>query len=131
MSHVRRIDHINIRTEHMEQSAAFYERLLGLRPTIPPGMPPGVVAIWLRDDSDYPLIHLNAPPNDEPNRSSTSDTGRLHHVAFDCEGHDIITATLEAMGAAYECNLVDSIGLRQIFVLDPNGLRLELNFLGD
>jgi catechol 2,3-dioxygenase-like lactoylglutathione lyase family enzyme len=131
MSPVRRIDHVNIRTEHMEESADFYVRLLGLTRTVPPGMPAGLVAIWLRDDNDYPLIHLNAPSADEPDRSGVIDTGRLHHVAFDCEGHDGVIATLEAMGAAYECNLVESIGLRQIFVLDPNGLRLELNFLGD
>ena len=131
MSHVRRIDHVNIRTEHMAESAAFYERLLGLHATVPPGMPADMVAIWLRDDSDYPLIHLNAPPADEPNRSGAADTGRLHHVAFDCLGYDAIITTLKAMGATYECNVVESVGLRQIFVIDPNGLRLELNFLSD
>lgn len=127
---VRRIDHVNIRTTRMSESAVFYERLLGLIRSSPPGIA-GVEAIWMLDDAGYPIVHLNAPPEDEPRRVEDADTGRLHHVAFDCMGHDIIIARLEAMGAAFECNLVESIGLRQIFVLDPNGLRLELNFTGD
>lgn len=130
MQHVRRIDHINIRTRLMDESAAFYERLLGLKATVPPGMG-DIQAIWLRDDRDYPIVHLNAPPVNEPDRSDERDTGRLHHIAFDCQGHDAIVATLDDMGAPYECNLVASIGLRQIFVLDPNAVRLELNFTGD
>lgn len=27
--------------------------------------------------------------------------------------------------------IVESIGLRQIFAIDPNGVRVELNFAGD
>ncbi|WP_313806896.1 VOC family protein [Sphingobium sp.] len=127
---VRRIDHVNIRTARMEDSAIFYERLLGLTQSKPPGLS-GVEAIWMLDGAGYPIIHLNAPPADEPRRADDADTGRLHHVAFDCMGHDIIMARLDAMGLSYECNLVEAVGLRQIFVFDPNGLRLELNFTGD
>ncbi|WP_327753816.1 VOC family protein (plasmid) [Sphingobium sp. SJ10-10] len=127
---VRRIDHVNIRTTRMEESALFYQQLLGLTRSSPPGIT-GVKAIWMLDGEGYPIVHLNAPPADEPLRAENADTGRLHHVAFDCIGHDIIKARLDAMGADYECNLVESIDLRQIFVFDPNGLRLELNFTGD
>ena len=127
MSRVRRIDHINIRSDRMEESAAFYERLLELRRSAPPGMS-GLEAIWMCDASNHPIVHLNAPPDDEPPRRRSDDTGSLDHVAFDCQGHDRIVATLEEMGAAYDCNFVAAIGLRQIFVKDPNGVRLELNF---
>ena len=35
------------------------------------------------------------------------------------------------MNLAYDINVVASVGLRQIFVIDPNGLRVELNFTAD
>jgi hypothetical protein len=35
------------------------------------------------------------------------------------------------LGAPFQLNTVDAIGLRQIFVSDPNNVLLELNFFGD
>ena len=34
------------------------------------------------------------------------------------------------MGVSHQSNFIEEIGLRQLFVLDPNGVRLELNFHG-
>lgn len=125
---VRKIDHVNIRTDLIEESAAFYARLLHLSRTTLDGMDPDKVA-WLCDASGHPIVHLNAPPPGEAVMPG-DDTRRLHHVAFDCADHDAIVAELEAMGCSYETNTVPQINLRQIFVIDPNGLRLELNFMG-
>jgi catechol 2,3-dioxygenase-like lactoylglutathione lyase family enzyme len=58
-------------------------------------------------------------------------TGSIHHIALRCEDHDAMVARLDKRGADYQCNLVEAIGLRQIFTLDPNGVLLELNFFGD
>jgi hypothetical protein len=38
---------------------------------------------------------------------------------------------VEALGTPFQRNTVDAIGLRQIFVSDPNNVLLELNFFGD
>lgn len=125
-NHVRRLDHVNIRTEDMAQSVRFYERLLGLAPMIPPGM--GDIRVtWMCDAADMPVIHLTEPLPGET-RYDASHSGRLHHVAFDCGEHDAIVERLAEMALPYEVNVVASIGLRQIFAMDPNGVRLELNF---
>ena len=58
-------------------------------------------------------------------------TGALHHVALKCVGYDEVKARLDAMGAAYQENLVAAINLRQIFTPDPNNVLLELNFFAD
>ncbi|NWK98338.1 glyoxalase/bleomycin resistance/extradiol dioxygenase family protein [Sphingobium lactosutens] len=129
VNHVRKIDHVNIRTDQMEESAAFYQRLLGLHRTVPPGLT-GIEVVWLCDSGGFPVIHLTEPLPGEK-RFPPGDTGRLHHVAFDCHGHDAIKQTLADMGVPYEINVVASIGLRQIFAIDPNGVRVELNFTGD
>ena len=44
---------------------------------------------------------------------------------------DMLMARLDARGLAHQDNLVASIGLRQIFTIDPNGVLLELNFFAD
>ena len=47
------------------------------------------------------------------------------------EGYAEVIGRLDARGADYQCNTVESIGLRQIFTMDPNEVLLELNFFGD
>jgi hypothetical protein len=37
-------------------------------------------------------------------------------------------ARLDELQQDYQSNLIAELGLRQLFVMDPNGLRLELNF---
>lgn len=124
--HVRRIDHVNLRTPLLEESVAFYTKLLGLRRGLLPGIDPTRNA-WLYDLSDQPIIHVNLPPNDEP-VPDASHSGRIHHIALDCMNYDLIRQTISDMALPYEENHVESIGLRQLFVKDPNGVLLELNF---
>jgi hypothetical protein len=51
-------------------------------------------------------------------------------VALRCSGYEELRAGLIARGLDHRVNLVAAIGLRQIFVLDPNQVLLELNFFG-
>jgi hypothetical protein len=51
--------------------------------------------------------------------------------ALNCSGFDETIARLDARGASYQINTVTSIGLRQVFTMDPNQVLLELNFFGD
>jgi hypothetical protein len=58
-------------------------------------------------------------------------TGSIHHVALRCQGYEETIGRLDARGADYQVNLVEAIGLRQIFTEDPNGVLLELNFFAE
>ena len=62
---------------------------------------------------------------------STALTGAVHHVALNCSGYAEMIRRIEARELAYQVNLIDAIGLKQIFVADPNNVLLELNFFGD
>ncbi len=57
--------------------------------------------------------------------------GSLDHVAF--RGHDAgaAIARLRAHGIAFRENLIRDIGLHQVFVRDPNGIVVEMNFRGE
>jgi len=56
------------------------------------------------------------------------DTGPVHHVALDCSGFAAMEERLAALGLPYRTNHVAAVDLRQIFVRDPGGVLIELNF---
>jgi hypothetical protein len=55
-------------------------------------------------------------------------TGPLDHIAFNASGYDEVRAKLDATDLPYKVNDLDDIGLKQLFVHEPNGLCIELNF---
>jgi catechol 2,3-dioxygenase-like lactoylglutathione lyase family enzyme len=123
---VNRIDHFNLRTHLLDETCDFYEKLLELRRGRAAGMDQGRNA-WMYDEQDRPIIHINMP-NDGEKELPGENTGRLHHVALDCHGYDEMMKRIEDLGVYHETNFIDEIGLRQVFIYDPNGVRLELNF---
>jgi catechol 2,3-dioxygenase-like lactoylglutathione lyase family enzyme len=122
---VTALDHVNIRTRDVSASARFYADLLGLEARNPPVDLPPDQARWLFDGSNHPIIHL-FKFDTEP-----GSTGPIHHVALRCSGKDALLERLQRLGTEYSLNEVPSIGMTQIFVRDPHGVLLELNFGGD
>lgn len=130
---VEALDHINIITDRLDETARFYAELLGLdRRDAPPPLTPQN-ATWMFDAEDRAIIHINSvdcPRTYDRDVQPGSLTGALHHVALKCEGYEDTLARLNARGADYKENLVAAINLRQIFTADPNNILLELNFFG-
>ena len=130
---VNALDHINIITDKLDETAAFYATLLGLeRRDAPPPLTP-LNAQWMYAGAK-PIIHINTtdcPRTFDRPVEPGALTGAIHHVALACSGYDEVTAGLEAMGRTFRTNIITAIGLRQIFTPDPNNLLLELNFFGD
>jgi catechol 2,3-dioxygenase-like lactoylglutathione lyase family enzyme len=59
---------------------------------------------------------------------ATQGTGVIDHIAFHANGlHDMI-AHLEKHGVHFTERQVDAQGLYQLFLFDPNGIKIELNF---
>ena len=55
-------------------------------------------------------------------------TGALDHIAFRASDYDGFLARLVASGVVPDRLDSPAAGLRQLFVLDPNGIKLEINF---
>lgn len=119
------IDHVNIRTDRLEEACAFYERLLLLTRDAPPGLDPARYA-WLRNGAGHAVIHIASPS--ERDGDDGEGTGALHHVAFSCSDYDTWRSRIDAMGLSCEVNDFPAASLRQLFVIDPDGIRLEFNF---
>ena len=130
--HVEALDHVNIITGDLEGTARFYAELLGLEPRDGPPPLTHANARWLYDQAGRAVLHLNSLdcPRAYDREVRPGPTGALHHVALRCRGFEEIRARLAQRGLQSRLNEVSAIGLRQIFVLDPNEILLELNFFG-
>lgn len=128
---VERLDHVNIITDRLAETARFYAELLDLEERDgPPPLSPQQVR-WMYDASGQAILHLNAvecPRAFDREVHPGAETGAIHHVALRCAAFDAVKARLDARGADYRVNDIPAIGLRQIFTADPNNVLLELNF---
>ncbi len=128
---VERLDHVNIITDKLEQTARFYSNLLDLEERDGPAdMQPDQVR-WMYDANGKAILHLNAiefPRVFDREVAPGQETGAIHHIAFRCSDFELVKSRLNAAGANYALNKVPSIGLKQIFTADPNNVLLELNF---
>ena len=129
------LDHVNIRTARPEASVAFYRDVLDMAVVPAPGAADLTKGGWvmLGDRAVVHIGHADAVyPSDARVPYAPGDGhGPVHHVAFTCDGHAAMRARLAGHGIAIDENVVAAAGLRQIFLRDPDGVLIELNFWGD
>ena len=118
------LEHFTLECADLERTRSFYCDMLGLTAGFRPQMSfPGY---WLYCGG-VAVVHLMK--KEAADRPKTN-TGRLDHIAFKSIDPDVTLARLRDHGIAYEENKVWEIGLLQVFVHDPDGLQIELNFHG-
>lgn len=130
------LDHVNIRTADVPATTAFFRDLLGLRAGIAPGASSIDQGCWIYDGQDRPIVHIGPVDATYPSDGIAPFTparggGSIHHVALECDGYEEMTARLKDAGLATAQSDIPSIGLRQLFVTEANGILLELNFRED
>ncbi len=114
------VDHINIRTADLERCKAFYCGLLGLKEGYrPPFDSPGA---WFYA-GDAPVVHVSLASDSTKRPPSAVD-----HFAFAVKGFDKMVKTLTKEGVPFESYEVPDTPARQIFIEDPDGVAVELNF---
>lgn len=130
-----RLDHFSIRTTDLEGTRDFYVQVLGMTDgKRPPFKFPGA---WLYC-GDKDVIHIiGIDPNDKSglvdylgdrDEMALTGTGAIDHLAFMAEDLEAARARLKAAGVATREREVPLLGVRQIFLEDPNGVTIELNF---
>ena len=116
-----KLDHVNINCADLMRSRAFYADVLGMTDGDRPPFPgPGA---WLYI-GDRAVVHLNGDRGDV----GVASTGNFDHVAFDADDIAAMRVHLNAHGIGYEEKVVPGRPLKQIFVRDPDGVMVELNF---
>ena len=119
---IDRFQHVNIRTTDVERARDFYERALGLGVGDRP--PFASVGYWLYLGGE-PVVHLVQVA---PGESRDPGSGRLDHIAFRGVDLDGTRRALQAAGIAFRETVVPRDNTAQIFIHDPDGLKLEINF---
>lgn len=117
------LDHFNIRTRNLGETVRFYEDVLGLEKGPRPNFAfPGA---WLYSEGRAVVHLVDISGTDETQKP---DSGVVHHVAFVSHGFHGMKQHLQAKGFAFEAREVPGGDLWQIFVRDPNGVMIELNY---
>ena len=122
---LKQLDHYNLETTRPAETVAFYCDVLGCQnaPDRRPAVP--VPGTWLLV-GDHPAIHVNFVEVDR-----SGPTGAIDHVAFEGSDYVEMCRRLDALGVEYEAVESPQFDLLQIYVVDPNGVRVEINIRGE
>jgi catechol 2,3-dioxygenase-like lactoylglutathione lyase family enzyme len=133
---LQRLQHILIQTTDLPETVRWWDEVLGLKPGPHPDFGFPVAWLYLGDED---VLHITqggagASANRQAYLSqesqATRGTGVLDHVAFHATDLPAMLARLDARGIDYVSRRVDAQGLFQLFLFDPNGVKVELNFDG-
>ena len=113
--------HVNTRSADVERTKAFY-LLLGLRVGDRP--PFASRGYWLYL-GDQPVLHLVQRPEGQPHHETS---GNVDHVAFAATDLEGTRRALRDAGLPFREAVVPRDHSVQIFVQDPDGITVELNF---
>lgn len=139
---IRKLGHYSIRTGDLEASRRFYTEILGLRVGFrPPFNFPGIWLYQGDDEADFGVVHIIGVDRGNPGGladylgakedAALAGTGAIDHVAFLATGLGEMRARLQAHGCAYTERTVPSLGLFQLFISDPSGVTVEMNYPHD
>ena len=134
------LNHFSIRTTDMAASRNFYETVLGLTVGPRPDFPfPG---LWMYNGDHAhvanAMVHIIGIDKNNPDglkqylgdmdASKLHGSGAVDHIALMTTGLATMLAHLKQLGVSCRERTVPSINLHQVFLDDPNGIVIELNY---
>ena len=134
------LNHYSIRTTDLDASRRFYADVLGLSVGPRPEFPfPG---LWMyrgdHGDMANAVVHIIGLDLADPQgltqylgdraEASLAGSGAVDHIAFYADGLAAMLTHLQAQGVPFRERSVPSVGLHQVFLDDPCGVMIELNY---
>jgi catechol 2,3-dioxygenase-like lactoylglutathione lyase family enzyme len=127
------MEHYLVLTSDLDATRDFYQDALGMAQGFRPQL--GFPGYWMYI-GPMPVIHIaewktytaHSNGKEIPVTAPAATTGAFDHVAFNAEDFDAVVARLDRHGVIPARNLVSKSGMRQLFVFDPNGVKIEINF---
>jgi catechol 2,3-dioxygenase-like lactoylglutathione lyase family enzyme len=132
---ITELDHYFVRANDLERTKDFYVEVLGLEIVPRPNFPfhgywlgtNGKIQVHMgpADIDNAELYYLGTPPN-----AATDQTGVIDHLAFLATDPAGFKARLDQHAVSYRPRYFPEAKLYQLFLEDPNGIMIELQFFG-
>jgi len=131
---VSHIEHVLVQTADIAKTRDWYVRVLGFEAGYTPDFKFPVCWLYL---GDRDVIHIteggvavseNRKKYVGQQSQALSGTGVIDHVAFRCSGLSEMLQHLRRLNIPFTQRQVDDQGLFQLFLMDPNDIKIELNF---
>jgi catechol 2,3-dioxygenase-like lactoylglutathione lyase family enzyme len=139
---IEKLDHYSVRTSDLQRTIRFYEEALGFHAgPRPPFRFPGA---WMYtapapgEAEGRAVVHLIGIDGKDPSALADylgdkqlpvkPDTGPFDHIAFAATGISELHARLKRHGIAFHERKVPDMELHQVFIEDPEGVTIELNY---
>jgi len=128
------VDHFLIQTADLGKTRDWYVRALGMTEGWHPDFKFPVVWLYIGEKD---VLHLTeGGANVSENRKkylgqqseAISGSGVVDHIAFRAHGLADTMAHLRSLAIDFKERMVSDQGLYQLFMFDPNGVKIELNF---
>ena len=140
---IKRLDHVNFITHHPEATIYFYCEVIGLVLGEQLSIDTSRSLYFYIQGHDVAILHIgNAKAEkNQPKFERLADldsrhqghfsTGSFDHfcLAIDSNDYDAVIGKLNYEKLEYTTHCHTDMILKQIWLLDPNGVRVELNFI--
>jgi catechol 2,3-dioxygenase-like lactoylglutathione lyase family enzyme len=128
------LEHFLLQTADMEKTREWYVKVLGMRVGPSPDFKFPVFWLYLGDKD---VVHVteggkgvsaNRKKYVGQQSQAIEGSGVIDHLAFRATGLRGMMDHLKALGVDFKQRRVDDQGLYQLFMFDPNGVKIELNY---
>jgi catechol 2,3-dioxygenase-like lactoylglutathione lyase family enzyme len=127
-----RLEHYLVLTDNVDATRDFYCNVLGMQ--VGPRPPLEFPGYWVYL-GDVPCIHIadweryatHSAQTGIPVSKRSEGTGPVDHLAFNANNYPEIRDRLHHHGVPAHTNVVPGANLIQLFLNDPNGVKIEIN----
>ena len=128
------MEHFLLQADDIEKTKDWYVNVLGFRVGPHPDFKFPVYWLYLGDRDVLHLTQGGATVTENRMKylgqesQAVQGSGVIDHVAFRATGLEEMIAHLQKLDVPFKERQVNDQGLYQLFLFDPNGVKVELNF---
>jgi catechol 2,3-dioxygenase-like lactoylglutathione lyase family enzyme len=133
-----RIEHFLVAADDIDGTRDWYARVLGMKPGAHPDF--GFPVHWMYVDG-VDVVHIGPSAKQageiqrrylgRTSQQSAQGTGAIDHIAFRASGLRAMLEHLKREKVPFSQRRANGQALFQLFLYDPNGIKIELNYATD
>ena len=132
---LKTFEHVLILADDVDKTKDFYVDILGLEVGYRPDFPFKGYWLYLKENKKAACIHLAMRKQDTgqdyyigKKDDVKSGSGAIDHVAFIADDIEGMKSKLDKISMEYTHRKVPGFPLEQLFIDDPDGVKVELNY---